>query len=90
MVYVAFVVDDLAVYRRSVDWCRFQSWWSTVRRGWRRRARPLADNDLFPLPVAAASSFALIAANDDFIVVPMLSATSAYSRALAFMGNWAT
>jgi hypothetical protein len=50
----------------------------------------LADNDLFPLPVATASSFALITANDDFIIVLMVSATPAYSRALAFMGNWAS
>jgi hypothetical protein len=90
MVYVAFMVDDLTVYRRGVDWCRFQRWWSTERRIWRRRARMPADNDLFPLPVAAASSFALIAANDDFIVVLMLNATPVYSRALAFMGNWAS
>src|SRR3954465_12736055 len=68
MVYMA-LVDDLAMYRRSVDWCRFHRWWSTVRRSWRRRARMLADNDLLPLPVASASSFALITANDDLFTV---------------------
>src|ERR1700722_12965368 len=84
MVYMAFVVDDLAVDRRSVDWCLFLRWHSTDR-SWRWRARVLTDDDFFAVAVAPAS-LALVAANDDLFIV--IAAGSAHSRALTFVRNW--
>jgi hypothetical protein len=85
MVYVTFMIDDIAVDRRSVDWCRLQSGRSTDRRSRRRRARVLADDDLFTLAVAPAP-LALVAANDDLFIV--IAAGPAHSRALAFVRYW--
>src|ERR1700733_435223 len=84
MVYMAFVVDDLAVDRRSVDWCRFVRW-RTEGRSWRWRSRVLVGGDFFAVAVAHAS-LVLVAANGGLVIV--IAAGYALSRALTFVRSW--